>query len=104
MLFFKDIKEDKLADPEFKSVYDRECHICGTTMDVVGACLSKGEGLAELLASLDIDAQAFRDLRDGEFCDPRLVEKLYRHLGIEGTWSLDNCPRAACVPDKGGES
>ncbi len=94
MLFFKDLKEEKLKDPQFKALYDRECHICRTTMTVVDSCLKMGPGLEDLLARLDISKSAFEALREGDCCDPVMVARLCDQLNMDGNGLLATCPRA----------
>ncbi len=94
MLFFKELKAKKLTDKGFKTFYDRECHICRTTMAVVESCLKMGDGLEDLLARLDISKQAFEALREGDNCDPVMVARLCDHLNMDGKGLLATCPRA----------
>ena len=95
LLFFKDIKQEKLDDPVFKSFYDRECHICSTTMSVVEKFLEMGERLPEVLEELGLRDEAFDALRDGDRCDPQMVAILCDRVGMDGRHVLGQCPRAA---------
>ena len=94
MLFFKEIKQDKLNDADFRAFYDRECHICGTTMQVVAQYLDMGDGLSAALAALGIPAASFDALRDGDHCEPEMVAILCERLGMDGGEVLKQCPRA----------
>ena len=95
MLFFKDIKQEKLDDPAFRSFYDRECHICSTTMSVVEKFLEMGDRLPETLKGLDVPVDAFDALQDGDRCDPQMVARLCERVGMDGRRVLGQCPRAA---------
>ncbi len=102
MLFFRDLKTEKLKDPGFKTFYARECHICRTTMAVVDTCLKMGHGLEDLLAGLDISKPAFEALREGDYCDPVMVARLCDHLNMDGRGLLVTCPRAEALPPSKG--
>tara|TARA_B100000614_G_scaffold33693_1_gene26233 strand:+ start:3160 stop:3489 length:330 start_codon:yes stop_codon:yes gene_type:complete len=95
LLFFKDIKQEKLDDPDFRDYYHRECHICDTTMSVVGRFLKMGDRLPEVLKALDIPVEAFDALKDGDHCDPHMVARLCDRVGMDGRRVLGQCPRAA---------
>lgn len=94
LLFFRDIKQDKLNDPKFKAFYDRECHICAATMRVVAQFLALGDELPAALDALGIPAASFDALKDGDHCDPQLVARLHDRMGLDGRRVLDQCPRA----------
>ena len=92
MLFFRQIKDEKLGSAGFKSFYDQECHICSLTMALVErmeASPDKGEAL---LSRLDISVRDYEDLKLGDHCRPEQVLRLCRHLGME-TDDRPPCPR-----------
>lgn len=82
MLFFKDIKDKKMADPDFKSFYAEECHICARTLKVIELMESTGER-DRILKRLNIPADEYEALKQGDHCRPEQVMRLCRHLDIE---------------------
>lgn len=93
MLFFKEIVDRKFEDPEFKAFFDKECHICSVTMKIVSKIESGKTSLAEVIGSSEDLKRSYEDLKNGDYCDPELVRKLYAFLGEEEPESFQNCPR-----------
>ena len=91
MLFFKEIKEKKLADPDFKSFYAGECHICSLTLKVVERMESSGNK-NRILSRLNISDTDYDMLKKGDYCRPDQVRRLSRHLNIK-TDDEPGCPR-----------
>ena len=97
MLFFKQIKAEKLNDPSFKDVYHRECHICGVTLKVIKRIeemIDAGEqdSVSSLLAELGIPADNYTALKAGDCCRPEQVFQLCRQLNIDVN-AEKACPR-----------
>ncbi|WP_022665596.1 hypothetical protein [Desulfospira joergensenii] len=93
MLFLKQIFDHRMASKEFQQLYQRECHICSTTMKLVSVMEKDRDALPGILNSLDISFQNYENIRQGEDCNPRVVERLCRHLGIGEPGLFKNCPR-----------
>ena len=93
MLFFKQIKDDKLSDKAFRVTYDRECHLCSVTVNAVAELEESPAQLENTLAELDIPASDYMALKAGDRCNPDQVKKLCRHSGIPGPGENTPCPR-----------
>lgn len=93
MIFFKEIVDEKMGRPGFKDFYEKECHVCSTTMQVIADLEEKGRDLNAVLGTLKISRQAYEDLKDAEFCDPRVVQKLCQYLGYTDPDLFKNCRR-----------
>ena len=108
MLFFKDVKADFMDSPDFRVFYGRECHICAHTMALVSRLTEMGAGADALLRELDISPEVFRDLAEGDCCDPEIVDRLVRALGMDRAF-LNQCPgrqvrsKSALSDEKGGQ-
>lgn len=93
MLFFDEIIGRKFEDPSFKTFFDKECHICSATMNIVSKIENTKTSLNEVIGNSDDLKRAYEDLKNGDCCDPELVRKLYAFLGEAEPESLKNCPR-----------
>ncbi len=93
MLFFKEIYDTKLDDPDFKSVFKRECHICANIVKSVSLIQAHEIPLQKILDSLHISQSDYDDLAQGENCRPKLVVKLMIHLGLNTDHLKKTCPR-----------
>lgn len=93
MLSFNDLLDEKLSDPSFKSFFDRECHICPTTVNLVARLEADARERERVLNRLGITETAYADLKKGDFCDPETVFALYREMGIEIPEKAKQCPR-----------
>lgn len=93
MLSFKDLKAEKLSDPEFKEYYESECHICGITMAIVSRILDMGDGAKVFLERLGISRDQFNALAEGDRCDPDMVRSLEQSLGMGKPETEHICPR-----------
>jgi len=93
VIFFKKIVEDKMGDTGFRTVFEKECHICSTTVRVIADLEERKSELSEILATLGISRQAYEDLKDAESCDPRMVQKLCQYLGFTDPELFENCRR-----------
>ena len=88
MRTFKTILRERLADPDFKCLYDEECHACGVTVKICAVLQNRDLTPEELAADLGEEPGALARLMDGDDCDPDLVCRIARHLGLS--------PPAAC--------
>ena len=93
MLFFREIMEEKLKDPGFKKIFDHECHICPTTLKIVSEFAEIGSVLDSILGELEISKKEFNDLYWAENCDPLVVMKLCRYLGLDFILLSRSCPK-----------
>lgn len=93
MLFFKDLFDEKMDDPAFRSYYHQECHVCKITVKLV-AFLEKNETLKEAaFAKTGVSKEAYTQLKQGDCCDPETVFLLCRVLGVETSGRETKCPR-----------
>jgi len=91
MIFFRQIVDQKLKDPGFREFYEKECHICSTTIKVIADLEENEQLIPDILEQLNISRQAYEDLRDGEHCDPGMVKQLYAYLGLQEPELFKNC-------------
>ena len=89
MQTLKSFMARKLDDAAFKTLFEKECHVCGITMAVCGK-LQVPEEKEKALAALGILPEAVQELEDADYCDPFLVVRLCRHFNIAPP---ENCPR-----------
>lgn len=103
MLFFKGIKADKLNSPKFRKIYEAECHICETTLKLA-SLLDDMPDMGGLAVKLGTSEPALDNLVHAEYCDPKLVVKLCRHMDMDAGRVIRECPRlnASSTPDSGG--
>lgn len=87
---FKALCEEMLADTAFKEVFEEECNICTCTMRIFAKLHAENIDRGELLETLGVDPEAVCLLEEAECCDPRLVKRLCRHLGLP---IPANCPK-----------
>jgi len=90
VLFFKELKKERLGDPGFKAVYDKECHICSLTLMVIEQMELRKK--TKVLKHLKISPKDYGLLEKGDFCIPEQVLRLCRYLDIK-TDDLPPCPR-----------
>ncbi|MCG8550043.1 MAG: hypothetical protein MI799_06550 [Desulfobacterales bacterium] len=93
MLFFKQVLEEKFKDQPFLSFYDKECHICTATMNVVARMAQSQGTRGEILALLDIDPADFEALEAGDHCRPFQVARLLTHFGMDASQVTAHCSR-----------
>lgn len=93
MLFFKDLREEFMEDPDFRERYEQECHICLNTMSLV-SCIEQMEDKGQaLLKRLRISETAYQDLARGDRCNPEEVSRLAAALKMDSPGMFDKCPR-----------
>ena len=90
MRTLKGIMRERLADPDFKCLYEEECHTCRVTVEICAALERRGLTPETLATELKEDPTAMVELFDGDKCDAKLVCRIASHLGIR---SPDNCPQ-----------
>jgi len=91
VLFFKEIKKEKLANPGFNAFYAQECHICSLTLNVI-EIMESSTDKTQILNQLNIPGTDYELLKKGDHCRPGQVRRLCNHLGIQ-TDDESVCPR-----------
>ncbi len=94
MLFFKEIVDKKIADKAFHKLHEKECHVCLATVKVIAELEKNKEDLDEILKKLHISEKAYKQLKEAEYCDPKLVRQLCRYFGFDESAQLQNCERS----------
>jgi hypothetical protein len=89
MAAYRECREEWLADPAFRAVYESYCPVCRTTVELIGRMHREGCSQAEAASRAGVSAADVSDLEDAERCDPRAVRKLCKAFGIEPPCS---CP------------
>ena len=102
MLFFKELLEEKFKDKRFLSLYNKECHICTATMNVVARMTANEETRDEILALLGIDPSDFQALEAGDHCRPLQVVRLLNHFKMDASEVTARCPRYSKEMDSEG--
>ena len=82
MRTFKALKKAKLADADFERRFDRECHVCITTMKIFEALEQQNISMASLAKELGICIEKIENLKDAEHCDPIMVQQMCQHLSL----------------------
>lgn len=80
----------KMAATEFEALYHQECNVCSKTVGIFERLEQQGISLQTLAAELNEDNADLQSLCDADHCDPHLVTRLCRHLGLP---LPDTCPR-----------
>jgi hypothetical protein len=87
---FKDLLAEKLDDEGFRRFYECECHVCCTTMRIIAKLYQDGISAEAVAAELGVEVAGLHDLETADYCDPALVRRLCRHLGLS---EPESCPR-----------
>ncbi|MFA5903283.1 MAG: hypothetical protein WC836_05065 [Desulfobacula sp.] len=85
--------QSKVEDDAFRKLYEKECHICSSTLKVIAAMEENGQLLSNILNRLDISVQAWNDLKEGEYCNPLIAKKLCSYLDLNDPDLFKNCSR-----------
>lgn len=80
----------KMKDPVFKALYEEECHVCAKTMQIFAKTQQENIALVHLADLMGVTVDRLEALRDADECDPELVVRLCRHLGLAVP---ESCPR-----------
>lgn len=89
---FDDYFNGKMKNPAFRAMYEQECHVCAKTMQIFATTDQNGISLAHLAKATGAHIDAVQALRDADACDPDLVIRICRHLGLS---TPQDCPRRA---------
>ena len=87
---FKQYFKDKLKDPAFKELYDRECHVCRNTLRIFHKMDRENLSIEDIAAALGAEPRSLQLLHDADYCDPELVVRLCRELDLP---LPQECPR-----------
>ncbi len=93
MLFFKDIVVEKFSEAGFQSLYEKECHICSVTMQVVSTLENGSTIKKKTLRLFDISEDAYENLKKGDECNPKMVRQVCDYLNICDHALVTACPR-----------
>lgn len=81
---------EKMKDSAFKALYEAECHVCATTMEIFAKVEMENISLTNLAREVNADPHEMEMLRDADHCNPHLVVRLCRRLGLRVP---EACPR-----------
>ena len=84
--------DNKMKDNGFKAYYEAQCHVCANTMWIFEKAAHEEISMTALAKQAGTTPEALAALRDADHCDPRLVIRLCRQLGLQ---EPANCPRLA---------
>lgn len=90
MQYFKHFLNDKLSDPSFRELFDRECHVCRNTLRIFQKMSREKCSMEKMAATLNVDPHSLQLLQDADYCDPDLVVRLCRELDLP---LPQGCPR-----------
>ena len=90
MQTFRALYKDFVEDPDFKDLYEKECHICSNTMGIFARLFEENITLEFVAEHLNLKIEDLRMLLFGDYCDPRMVIALCRYLDMHVP---ENCPR-----------
>ncbi len=93
MMFFKQIRDEKLKDQVFARNFRKECHICATTINVIAQLEDPNTDLEGILKKTGIDPEEYDALKQGDLCNPEQVLKLCCCLNIPTDGFSKKCPR-----------
>jgi hypothetical protein len=83
MATYKECREEWLADPAFRAVYDGYCPVCRTTVEVIGRMHKEGFSPEEAAVRAGVSIADVTDLEDAERCNPQAVRSLCMAFGID---------------------
>ena len=89
MKVFRNYHRSKLADPEFKQAYCRQCSICPVTVHIVSQINASSLPLKTIALESGVTEQAIVELQTAENCCPKSLEKLCDYFNID--------PPKACI-------
>jgi hypothetical protein len=87
---FKQLFREKTSHAEFKKLYERECNVCAFTVRIFEKAEALHIDMTQLAADLNVPAVDLTSLKEADSCDPRLVIRLCRHLGL---LEPNSCPK-----------
>lgn len=81
---------EKMKDGAFRALYDAECNVCANTMRIFEKAELDNISLDRLAGEVNAAPEDLEALRDADHCDPHLVIRLCRRLGLAVP---EHCPR-----------
>jgi hypothetical protein len=87
---FKALYQEMMADASFRELFEKECNVCTNTMRIFARLHAENRGCEKLALTLGVSPSALRVLAEAEYCDPRLVTRLCKHLDLPVP---ENCPK-----------
>jgi len=93
VLFFREIIDRKFKDTGFRQFYEKECHLCSTTMKVIANLEGQKQSLPDILDKLNISKHDFEKLKQGEKCNPEMVRQFCVYLGLMEPGLFKNCSK-----------
>ena len=84
------LRRVKMDCPDFAALYRKECHICANTVRIFEKMGRMDLSMTALAEALEVETGTIQRLCDGDDCDPGLVARICRHLGLPVP---ENCPR-----------
>ena len=90
MQSFKALCREMLEDASFRELFEKECNVCANTMRIFARLHAENRDPEELARTLGVNPSALLALAEAEYCDPRLVTRLCRHLDLPVP---ENCPK-----------
>ena len=82
MRTFKDFFACRVDRGPLSELYRTECHICARTVKIFEKLEKQDISLNSLAQALAVDIENLSILKEGDCCDPHLVIRLCRHLGL----------------------
>jgi hypothetical protein len=83
---------DRLKDPGFRNLYERECHVCKTTIAVISRFEKDPHLLSDALKTLKISWDTYDALKKADMCRPEVVRQLCIFLGMTVDGLFEKCP------------
>ena len=73
---------DKMKDADFKALYDDQCCVCANTVAIFEKMEAEKISMSALAEDVESDPEQLHRLRDADHCNPHLVIRLCRRLGL----------------------
>jgi len=93
MMFFKELMDEKMADPSFNTLFKQECHICTNTVKLISRFEDSEQELGRILAAAGISSADWDNLKNGDYCEPDQVFRLCETIGLNASKLMSDCPR-----------
>ena len=87
---FQNYFHEKIRNASFREFYEKECHVCPNTLRIFEKIDREHLSIEEAASLLQTNPQSLQKLQDADYCDPELVVRLCRQLGLP---LPQNCPR-----------
>lgn len=87
----------KLDDAEFCDLFEKECHVCACTVKIFEKMTTQNNCVEDLAEAVQSEPAEVRALMDADYCNPKLVVRLCRHLDVP---LPSACPRMEYAPNR----